>query len=77
MLIFFLFATVYVAGFFILAALIVLETELCPHSIREMLAKRHVPVPLTPQEEETKVDLRAARSLRMKNFHVGDHRHHH
>jgi hypothetical protein len=72
--IFILFAVVYAASFSILAVLLVLETEFCPHSIRKMLADKRLPAPLTPEEEKAQVDLRATRARRLKTFQAADQR---
>ena len=71
---FILLAVVFAVGFLALAVLLVLETELCPHSVRKMLKKRAA-LPLTRAEEEAKLDLRAAHSRRLKKIQLDDRRH--
>ena len=72
--IFILFALVYAASFSILAVLLILETEICPHSLRRMLADKRLLAPLTPEEEKAQVDLRATRARRLKNLQAADPR---
>ena len=60
-----LLVVVFAAGFIVLVGLIVLETDLCPHSVRRFLQRRQ---PLSENEEQAKVDLRKTHSRRLKRL---------
>ena len=66
-----LFVLVYGAGFATLAALVVLETDLCPFWLRERLS--HVRLPATEQEEERKREVRSGHVTLLKKLHTGAH----
>jgi hypothetical protein len=61
-----LLVVVFAAGPIGLVGLIVLETDLCPHSVRRFLQKHRQP--LSENEEQAKVDLRMTHSRRLKKL---------
>lgn len=61
-----LLVVVFAAGVIGLVSLIVLETDLCPRSVRKFLHKHQQP--LSEDEEQAKVHLRKSHSRRLKKL---------